>query len=221
MSNGNAGRMTLAWEGDVDHINPEKFEFRAAALRYDPRRAKMLELAAGVGYLTTTVYARAYRELVLVEKDDATFRRLVRRVGRFANVHYYHKDHAAFVAEDLPDHLDFSAVDVDTYGVPGEILQAFFAALAGRRTEPFLLLLTDGGLLAVRRRGEINLYKHYLTGPDEVRPAPEGLAERFEDFHRAFLARLAGRYGFAAKAAGACRNHNQTVLYAAYVITPA
>ncbi len=221
MSNANSSAGDLSLEGDVDHINAEKFAFRAAALAGDARRTKIIELYAGVGRLTTRVYAPVYPELALVEKDEANFRRLIRRVGRFAGVRYYRKDNAAFVAEDLADHLDFSAVDFDAFGAPGESVISFFDALAGKITEPFLLLMTDGGLLAVRRRAPMNLYRYYLAGPDEVRPAPEGLAERFEDFQAEFITRLAARDGFAAEAAGARRNHNETVLYSAYAITPA
>jgi hypothetical protein len=208
-------------EGDVDHVNPEKFAFRAAALRHDRRRAKIIELYAGVGYLTREVYAPQYDELVLVEKDEGNFRRLVRNVGRLAGVHYYRRDNADFVAGDLAAHLDFSAVDFDAFGAPGELVQSFFAAVAGKLGAPFLLLLTDGGLLSLRRRGDINLYRYYLHGPDEVRRPPAGLADRFEGLQRAFVAKAAARTGFAARPVAARRNHNQTVLYSAYVITPA
>jgi len=203
----------------VDHINPEKFAFRRAALRYDRRRAKVIELYAGVGYLTARVYAPAYRELVAVEKDAASFRRLVRRVGRFAGAHYYHKNNGRFIEEDLAAHLDFSAVDFDAFGAPGEVVIAFFAAIAGKVARPFLLLMTDGGLLAARRRAPINLYKYYLAGPDEVRPAPPSLAGRFAAFQADFVRRLARRHGFVATPAGAARSHNQTVLYSAYIIS--
>jgi hypothetical protein len=211
----------LLLEGDVDHVNPEKFAFRRDALAHDRRRTKIIEFYAGVGYLTAGVYARAYRELVAVEKDAAHFRRLVKAVARFANVHYYNKDNRDFIAQDLADHLDFSAADFDSFGAAGETVQLFFGALAGRSVGPFLVLLTDGGLLAVRRRARMNLYRHYLAGPDEVRPAPADLGARFERFQAAFVARAAARAGLRAKFLDARRNHNETVLYSAFTVTPA
>jgi hypothetical protein len=209
----------LYLEGDVDHINPEKFTFRREALAQDRRRGKIIELYAGVGYLTFRVYAPAYREVVVVEKNPEHFRRLLRRLGRFANVRYYNKVNADFVAEDLPNHLDFSTVDFDAFGSPGEVAIKFFEAVEGRLSRPFLLLMTDGGLLAAKRRAPMNLYRYYLTGPDEVRQPPAGLAERFEEFQARFVERLAYRHGFASQVAGTKRNHNETALYSAYVIS--
>jgi len=210
----------LELEGDVDHVNAEKLAFRRAALARDDRRTKMIELAAGVGYLTTEVYGDVYDDLALVEKDGPTFERLVRRVGRYADVRYFNKDATAFIAEDLPAHLDFSAVDADFFGVAGEVVAAFVAAVASKE-EPFLLMATDGGLATFRRRGLINLRRYYLYGPDEVARVPEGWGDRFEVFQERFIARLAARYGFAADTVDLERNHNQTVLYSAYVLTPA
>jgi hypothetical protein len=143
MSNGQERGKDYTFEGDVDILNPAKFAFRREALARDRRRTKMLELYAGVGYLTAAVYAGAYREVVVVEKDPEHFRRLMKRLGRFANVRYYNKVNAAFIAEDLGDHLDFSAVDFDAFGAPGETAAAFFGALEGKAAEPFLLLMTD------------------------------------------------------------------------------
>lgn len=221
MSNAQERRKDYTFEGDVDAINPDKFAFRREALAGDRRRTKMLELYAGVGYLTSAIYAGAYGEVVVVEKDPEHFRRLMKRLGRFANVRYYNKVNATFIAEDLSDHLDFSAVDFDAFGAPGETAATFFAALEGKAAEPFLALMTDGGLLAARRRTPMNLYKYYLTGPDEVRTPPPGLAERFEEFQARFVERLAARHDFAAEPAGTRRNHNETVLYSAYVVRPA
>lgn len=209
----------LSLEGDVNHINPEKFTFRREALAQDRRRGKIIELYAGVGYLTFRVYAPAYREVVVVEKNPEHFRRLLRRLGRFANVRYYNKVNADFIAEDLPNHLDFSTVDFDAFGSPGEVAIKFFEAVEGRLSRPFLLLMTDGGLLAAKRRAPMNLHRYYLTGPDEVRQPPAGLAERFEEFQARFVERLASRHGFASQAAGARRNRNETALYSAYVIS--
>lgn len=207
-------------EGDVHHLHYQKVAFRRAALAHDRVRRKVIELYAGVGYLTTLVYRRFYPELVLVEKEAPNFRELVRRVGSFAGVHYYHKDNAAFIAEDLAAHLDFTAVDFDDFGSPGERVQQFFAAVAPGRREPFLLLMTDGGLLALRRRAPINLFKYYLYGPDEVRQPAAALAERFESLQEEFVRRLAGRFGFAARLLAAERNHNESVLYSAYLVAP-
>lgn len=210
----------LSLEGDVDHVNPEKFAFRREALAHDRGRAKLIELYAGVGHLTSRVYAPAYREVVVVEKDPEHFGRLLRRLGRFAHVRYYNKVNAAFIAEDLPNHLDFSAVDFDAFGSPGEAVIQFFEAVDGRLSRPFLLLMTDGGLLAARRRAPMNLYRYYLAGPDEVRQPPAGLAERFEEFQARFVERLASRHGFTSRATAAQRNRNETVLYSAYVVAP-
>jgi tRNA G26 N,N-dimethylase Trm1 len=221
MSNAEDRIKQYHFEGDVDAINPDKFAFRREALGHDRRRTKMLELYAGVGYLTSAIYAAAYDEVVVVEKDAEHFRRLVKRLGRFANVRYYNKVNATFIEEDLADHLDFSAVDVDAFGAPGETLISFFAAIEGKAAEPFLLLATDGGLLAARRRAPINLYRYYLAGPDEVRTPPAGLADRFEEFQARFVERLAARHDFAAEPAGTRRNHNESVLYSAYVVRPA
>jgi len=210
----------LSLEGDVDHINPEKFVFRREALARDRGRAKVIELYAGVGYLTASVYAPVYREVVVVEKDPEHFRRLLRRLGRFANVRYYNKTNADFIAEDLPNHLDFSAVDFDAFGSPGEAVIQFFEAVDGRLPRPFLLLMTDGGLLAAKRRAPMNLYRYYLAGPDETSQPPAGLAERFEEFQARFVERLASRHGFTSRAAAAQRNRNETVLYSAYAVAP-
>jgi hypothetical protein len=221
MSNAQERIKQYHFEGEVDAINPEKFAFRREALAHDRRRTKMLELYGGVGYLTSAIYAAAYGEVVVVEKDEEHFRRLVKRLGRFANVRYYNKVNATFIEEDLADHLDFSAVDFDAFGAPGETLISFFAAIEGKAAEPFLLLATDGGLLAARRRAPMNLYRYYLAGPDEVRTPPAGLAERFEEFQARFVERLAARHDFAAEPAAARRNHNESVLYSAYVVRPA
>jgi hypothetical protein len=210
----------LSLEGDVDHINPEKFVFRREALARDRGRAKVIELYAGLGYLTSRVYAPVYPEVVVVEKDPEHFRRLLRRLGRFANVRYYNKTNAGFIAEDLPNHLDFSAVDFDAFGSPGEAVMQFFEAVDGRLPRPFLLLMTDGGLLAARRRAPMNLYRYYLAGPDETSRPPAGLAERFEEFQARFVERLASRHGFTSRATAAQRNPNETVLYSAYVVAP-
>jgi hypothetical protein len=206
-------------EGDVDRVNPEKFTFRRDALARDRRRDKVIELYAGVGHLTSRIYAEAYREVVVVEKDPGHFCRLLKRLGRFANVRFYNKVNADFIADDLPNHLDFSAVDFDAFGSPGETVIKFFAAIEGKVPAPFLLLMTDGGLLAARRRAPMNLFRYYLTGADEVRRPPAGLAERFEEFQARFVERLASRHGFAAETVGARRNGNETVLYSAYVIS--
>jgi len=136
MSNAQERRKDYTFEGDVDAINPDKFAFRREALGHDRRRAKMLELYAGVGYLTSAIYAGAYDEAVVVEKDPEHFRRLMKRLGRFGNVRYYNKVNATFIEENLSGHLDFSAVDFDAFGAPGETLISFFAAIEGKAAEP-------------------------------------------------------------------------------------
>jgi len=211
---------SFALEGDVDHVHAEKLAFRREAVRRDGRASKIIELYAGTGRLSSAVYAPVYGELVAVERDAGNFRRLVHRLGRFHGVRYYRKDNADFIAEDLGEHLDFSAVDFDDFGCPGDRVIAFFEAVAGRAAAPFLLLMTDGGLLAARRRARMNLFKYYLAGPDAVRAVPADLADRFEGFQAAFVRRLAAREGFAAEPAAFRRNHNQTVLYSAYEVTP-
>ncbi len=131
---------SLRLEGDVDALNPKKFTFRRGALARDRRRDKMIEFYAGVGYLTSAVYAGAYREAVVVEKDPAHFRRLLRRLGRFTNVRYYHKANVDFIAEDLPNHLDFSAADFDAFGAPGETVIKFFQAIEDKVATRFYSL---------------------------------------------------------------------------------
>jgi hypothetical protein len=205
-------------EGEADAANPEKFAFRRGAIAQDRRRCKVIELRAGVGYLTSRVYARAYQEVVAVEKDPAHFRRLLKRAGRFANVRFHHKADADFIKDDLPAHMDFSAVDCDAFGAPGETVTQFFEAVGDRAPRPFLLLLTDGGLLVLRRRAPINLYRHYLLGDDEVKVPPADLAGRFEEVQEDFVKRLAARHGYSVRPVGALRNHGETVLYSAYVV---
>jgi len=209
----------FGFEGDVDHINPEKFVFRREAIAFDRRRAKIVEFGAGVGYLTSRIYAPACREVVVVEKDPTVFSRLLKRTSRFLSIRYYNKTSREFINNDLSDHPDFSAVDFDFFGSPGEDVITFFAAIEGRLTRPFLLLMTDDGLLAARRHAPINLYQYYLTGHNVISKFPVGLADRFEEFQACFIERLVARHGFASESVGAKRNHNETVLYSAYVIT--
>jgi hypothetical protein len=207
-----------SFEGDVDAVNPEKFAFRREAMTQDRRRRKVIELRAGVGYLTSRVYARAYQEVVAVEKDPAHFRRLLKRAGRFSNVRFYNKADAEFIEDDLLSHMDFSAVDCDAFGAPGETVTRFFEAVGDRAPRPFLLLLTDGGLLALRRRAPINLYRYYLLGDDEVKVPAADLAGRLEEVQEGFVTRLAARHDYTVRPVGARRNHGETALYSAYVI---
>lgn len=196
------GGPTLEEVGDVDYIQPEKFRFRRRLIAADRDKRKIVEFFGGVGHLTRRIYLSAYRRLVVVEMDEKNFRRLARGLSRFGKVRCYHKNNLAFIRENLRDHLDFTTVDFDAYGIPNEALIAFFRAIAGRKKRPFLLLMTDGGPMPAWRRVRINLWRKYLIGPDIIRRFPRGVYPKYEAFQKSFIKRLTGRCGFSARPLG-------------------
>lgn len=212
------GRPPIEEAGDVDYIQPQKFRFRKRLIAADRHKYKVIEFIGGVGHLTRRIYLPAYRRLVVVEMDEENYRRLARTFRRVGNVRLYHKNNLAFIKEDLRDHLDFTAVDFDAYGIPNEALVAFFQAIARRKKRPFLLIMTDGGPMAAWRRVRINLWRKYLIGPDRVTRFPPGVYWKYEAFQKAFIKRLPARYGFTATPLGFVWGFRKTVVYSGYMV---
>jgi hypothetical protein len=201
-------------EGDVNYLNQIKLALRRQSIIFDKRRTCLLEACAGKGLLTEFIYAANYRFIVCIEKDKDTFNSLKLRLGRYPNVRLLNADSVGLLNDGIFERYRFSAVDVDTFGQPLEIVEALFKNI--RRPVPILLMVTDGGLYSAGRRFDDDIIgKYYGRGKGFTL---SNVYENFEYLHTNFVSTCAKKCGFRATPLRLARNKKGTAMYSSFLV---
>lgn len=199
-------------EGDVNYLNPRKLDLRRRSIRFDDRRTCLIETCAGKGLLTKGLYIRNYPLVISIEKDRESFAYLKRRFRDNPRVLLFNADCLELIEGGLLDKYRFSAIDVDTFGQPVDIIEAVFE----RTPRGFLLMVTDGGLTSAKRRFDDSLIKKY-------RGKAKGFTlssayDRFGYLHTNFVAECAKGHGFRAVPLMVTRNRRGSALYSSFLV---
>jgi hypothetical protein len=201
-------------EGDVNYLNRIKLVLRRRSVIFDKRRTCLLETCAGKGLLTEFIYVANYRFIVCLEKDKDTFNSLKLRLGRYPNVKLFNADSVDLLNDGIFEQYPFSAVDVDTFGQPLEIVEALFKNI--HRPDPILLMVTDGGLYSAGRRFDDDIIgKYYGKGKGFTL---SNIYERFEYLHTNFVSTCADKYGLRAISLHLARNKKGTAMYSSFLV---
>jgi hypothetical protein len=199
-------------EGDVNYLNRIKSVLRRQSIIFDKRRTCLLEACAGKGLLTEFIYATNYGFIVCIEKDKDTFSSLRLRLRRYPNVRLLNADSVDLLNDDILGQCRLSAVDVDTFGQPLEIIEALFKNMP--RPDPILLMVTDGGLYSAGRRFDDDIIgKYYGKGKGFTL---SNVYEKFEYLHTNFVSACAKKYGLRARPLLLARNKKGTAMYSSF-----
>lgn len=197
-------------------LNPEKFWQRLELVKGMPK-GTILELHAGAGNLTETVYKGKAKKHILVEKDPDELDKALEKVSNGVMVEGYAMDNIKWIRDYMdPDELkDLVLVDFDPFGSPADVMKEFFSKYKVRK--PLRVAVTDGGHVFLSRlsnteRGRKWLKEHYLV--DTYPSTREKLAETMDKF----MEKLGEKYGFKAKRVN--YTHGPRVNYLGYILTP-
>ncbi len=130
----------------IPDIYPAKLKQRtevAEMLQQDT----VLELFAGKGTLSSLVYAKRVKRLILVDKETE-YLEIAKRRLQGAVCETYAMDNVRWIREVLPARLgeleeNLTLVDFDDFGMPGETIQEFFKTFHVKK--PLVVAITDGG----------------------------------------------------------------------------
>src|SRR5690606_24848114 len=125
-------------DDEMPEIEPLKLAYRLEAMSYVAEKKKCIELFAGRGALTYW-YKRNFEEVVTNDKQ------------KFENVqHDYNLTAEEWIKTHLRDHMDFNFIDFDDEGNPSKEIRLFFKEIEGKKTEAFVLAVTDGNGLNLK-----------------------------------------------------------------------
>src|SRR5690606_18156050 len=116
--------------------------------------------------------------------------------------------------------MDFNFIDFDDEGNPSKEIRLFFKEIEGKKTEAFVLAVTDGNGLNLKSRGKIDLFQSYNQGPDRTIKATKEQYEKFDELVRYFITTIAKEHGFLARELSVYRKDNGNVVYACFLIQP-
>lgn len=187
-------------------IEPFKLAHRVEAA-WQASGELALDLFAGAGQLAAW-YRRRFVRVVTVDRKY--------QVGDVD----YSMTALQFIARHLPEFMDFTFVDFDDEGTPAAEIQAFFAAIAGRRSDPFILCLTDGNGLNMKAHGYVDFAKTYLVANGQKRRATSADFADFDAIVTSFVNECAHRHGFTAVMISGYRGRSDNVVFQTWRISP-
>ena len=165
-----------------------KVALRRQALRHVPTDAPILETHGGYGRIFDRVYHRHTAGVVL-EKDDRKVALLARQRPTWR---VYHGLAEKALAAGLARDMAFAFVDLDPYGSPFDVLDAFFQA--GRQFAPRLELVVNDGM---RNKVRVGSAWHVHCLREIVERYGNDLLGVYLDVAREMVATLAQRVGYA------------------------
>lgn len=195
---GREGRLYLGHD-----IEPYKLAHRVEAAWQAPDGI-MLDLFSGFGELAAW-YRRRFECVITVDKNTDC------EVD-------YNITASKFIQTHLLEFIDsFSFVDFDDEGTPAREICEFFNCIAGKRTSPFILALTDGNGLNLKFRGKYNPSIYFVD--EAIRQATHQDYEDFEDIVTRFVLACTKKFGFSARNLSSYRGRQGNVIYQTWFIT--
>jgi sulfite reductase alpha subunit-like flavoprotein len=110
-----------------------------------------LELFAGKGVLSKSVYSKYVNKMILVDKDKELLEKAKKKLGDKAEI--YCMNNIKFIKEVMPklDLSDLRIVDFDAFGNPMRQIREFFKYYKVKK--PLIVTLTDGSGMYLTLRG--------------------------------------------------------------------
>jgi hypothetical protein len=199
-----SGRLYNA--GDGHDVEPFKLAYRIEAA-WKAHGHKALDLFSGAGQLAAW-YRRRFSTVITVDK-----------AYQHGDVDYS-MSASDFIEKHLNEHLDFDYVDFDDEGCPGREIQMFFHAIAGKKSTPFVLSLTDGNGMNMKFRGKGNLAEMYMVDGESMRQLTRSDYDALEQTVTDFMQKVAALSGFSATALSSYRGREGNVLFQTWSIMP-
>jgi len=195
-----SGRLYNAGEGH--DIEPFKLAYRIEAA-WRARGGIALDLFSGNGQLAAW-YKRRFDRVVTVDREF--------QVGDVD----YSMSASAFLENHLCEWLDFDLVDFDDEGSPADEIRLLFDLISNRKTDPFILCLTDGSAMNLKFHGKFQPARYLLDG--EVRQATREDYDTFGDTITTFIETCSRDSGFSAELMSSYRGRSGNVLYQTWSI---
>lgn len=188
------------------------------------RQQTVLDLFAGMGYLSKEYAEAGCERLICVEKDPEYFKVLEDRMKSLSNVELVQADNIGFL-DDVASIRDVSFVDFDAFGCPNQQIAKFFEKYPVERA--MMVNVTDGTLLNLNRLASIDLEEHYLVnlyskGRLSRRDfdSKRGLRRLLPWLQRTFINLLAAKYGFSTSFVYHAMNREANVVYYCFIAYP-
>jgi len=204
-----------------EHV--EKVKLRLWTYRFWKQQT-ILDLFAGMGYLSEEYAKAEFEKLICVEKDEEYFNELRRRMEPFSNCVLIHDDNLSWLKDELPKVKDVTFVDFDPFGCPNEQIRLFFENYPVDRA--IMVNVTDGVILNLRRLASVNLEKYllslYPTGrlPREEFKSKQELNRLLPWLQRTFINLLAAKHGFSTSFVYHAMNREANVTYYGFIAYP-
>ena len=199
-----SGRLYNAGEGH--DIEPFKLAYRIEAI-WRTNGNKAIDLYSGQGQLAAW-YKRRFKEVITVDKNT-----------NLDNIDFS-MDASEFIRGNLSGHLDFDFIDFDDEGTPAREIQELFRAITGKKTESFILALTDGNGFNLKCRGKLDWGEIYLMNRSGVRKATLADYEAFENTVTDFMVKCAMMAKFTPTMLSSYRGREGNVVYQTWLIEP-
>lgn len=160
------------------------------------KQQTVLDLYAGMGYLSEEYAKAGCDRLVCIEKSPKYFKALEDRMKTYPNVDLHNRDNKKFL-ERIRDLKNVTFVDFDAFGCPNHQIQLFFKNFSIDRA--IMVNVTDGMIFRLKRYPSVHLDRHYLVGiPKEeaVKAKEHHIARLLPWLQEQFIHILALKHGF-------------------------
>lgn len=201
-------------------LHPAKLAQRKALADRMKKKGTVLEVYAGKGGLTKTVYAKKAEKVVLVDKNPKLLKKADKALRGRVKRELIVADNKAWLKNELPQKQlkNLKLVDFDAFGSPAAQMKIFFDNYEVKK--PLLVALTDGSTIYVgycqNAKGRRWLKQHYGV---DVLPGHFGTRNQQVEILNKFMRAQGKKHGFKVEPVSVAHGDVKTV-YAGYKITP-
>ncbi len=188
------------------------------------KQLTVLDLFAGMGYLSEEYAKHGCERLICVEKNPEYFEALKKRMAHYPNAKLHSSDNLEWLRESVGEVKDVTYVDFDAFGCPNDQIRLFFENYPVDRA--IMVNVTDGVILNLRRLASVKLERYllhlYPTGrlPREEFESKQELNRLLPWLQETFIHLLAAKHGLSTQTLYHAMNREATVTYYGFIAYP-
>ena len=202
-------------------LHPAKQLQREQLVSMLPRKGTILELYAGRGNLSKSVYSKNADKLILVDMDKEALEKARRKLEGVRH-ETYPSENTEFVEKHLNNGLrgelqkDLTLVDFDAFGSPADTMKSFFSHYEVKR--PLYVGVTDGSFLYAQRHSRQEYGRDWVRKHYGVHMYPR-TREKYVEILDKFMDGLGEKHGFKSDRINASHGEHGAI-YLGYRLTP-
>jgi len=202
-------------------LHPAKQLQREQLTSMLPKKGTVLELYAGRGNLSKSVYSKNADKLILVDMDKDALGNARRKLEGVRH-ETYPLENTEFVDKHLNNGLrgelqkDLTLVDFDAFGSPADAMKSFFSKYEVKR--PLYVGVTDGSFVFAQRHAHQEYGRDWVRKHYGVHMYPRN-REKYVEILDKFMDGLGEKHGFKSDRVNASHGEHGAI-YLGYRLTP-